>query len=322
MSPILQVNEVSKLTDEDRHLLSSISFEVYEGDRLAIVGETGSGKSTLLKSIGGLSAISSGEVRFRDSEVEGPEEKLIAGHEDISYLSQHFELPKFITVQDFLSRKEHVQVEDPEQIYTACRINKLLIRDTRALSGGEKQRVALTKELLKAPELLLLDEPFSNLDFNHKRIIREVLEEIEKDLSVTIILVAHDPKDVLSWADRVMVLQRGKVIQCEAPDALFSRPKNEYVAGLFGAYSLINSSMLSAGGSNDLHQIEDQTFLRPSQVVLGDRASSEYAGKVEQVRFYGTYDELTIRSKVGRVITNARVGLFNNQQEVYFSIEE
>ena len=321
MIPILQANSVSKSNEEQRSLLSSISFEVQERERLAIVGETGSGKSTLLKSIGGLAEIDQGEVMFRGSKVEGPEEKLVAGHAQISYLSQHFELPKFITVEDFLTRKETVRVEDPAQIYGACRVQHLLDRDTRALSGGEKQRVALTKELLKAPEVLLLDEPFSNLDFSHKRIIREVLEEIEHDLEITVILVAHDPKDVLSWADRVMVLRKGKIVQFDRPESVFDRPVDEYVASLFGAYSLLASEVENGKVSGRFHSIAGRIFLRPRDVTLGDTKKG-LQGHVKKVRYYGAYDELLIQSAFGDLIVNSTVGLYQEGQELTFSFNK
>lgn len=320
MPTILQVQSITKTNQESRHLLSSISFTVVEGERLAIVGETGSGKSTLLKSIGGLTEISSGEVLFRGTNVEGPEEKLVAGHEQISYLSQHFELPKFITVRDFLSRNEIIKVEDPRQIFKACRIKHLLDRDTRALSGGEKQRVALTKELLKSPEILLLDEPFSNLDFNHKRIIREVLDEIERDLSVTIILVAHDPKDVLSWADRVMVLRQGKVVQYEKPKYLYEKPADEYVASLFGAYSLISADVLESELVEKSHSINNKIFLRPHNVHI-EQEKPAFTGSVEKVRYYGEFDELTIKADIGWLITNSKVESYQEGQEICIAIK-
>ena len=112
MVSLLEAKSVSKLSDESRTLLSSISFQVNVGERLAIVGETGSGKSTLLKSLAGLTLINSGEVLFEGDTIDGPDKKLVPGHEEISYLSQHFELPKFVTVRDFLSRQEQVRVDD------------------------------------------------------------------------------------------------------------------------------------------------------------------------------------------------------------------
>ena len=321
MIPILQAKSVTKSSDEQRTLLSSISLEVRDNERLAIVGETGSGKSTLLKSLGGLAEIDRGEVLFRGEKVEGPEEKLVAGHAQISYLSQHFELPKFITVRDFLSRKEIIRVEDPEQIYRACSVQHLLDRETRALSGGEKQRVALTKELLKAPEVLLLDEPFSNLDFNHKRIIRDVLEEIENDLHVTVILVAHDPKDVLSWADRVMVLRKGEVVQLDRPDSIFERPVDEYVASLFGPYSILSAGPKIKGMLADHHTIDKQVFLRPHDIAIGAN-SKGMQGKVLKVRYYGGYDQLLIQSEFGTLLANAIVGQYAEGQEITFSLNK
>lgn len=317
MNQFLKVKSISKNTSGSRRLLSSITFDFQKNERLAIVGETGSGKSTLLKSIGGLLSIDSGEIIFHEEIVEDPTEKLIAGHAGICYLSQHFELPKFVTVFNFLNRPEQIKVEDPELIYEACKVKHLLERDTRALSGGEKQRVALSKELLKAPDLLLLDEPFSNLDFNHKRIIREVLEEVEKDLNVTIIMVAHDPKDVLSWADQVMVMKKGEVVQFDTPELLYNRPIGIYVASLFGAYSLI-PKYLDIPLANSFHTVDDQIFLRPHQVLIDSKG--EHKGTVKKVRYFGSYDEVSIESILGMVITNTFVGRYQEGESVYFEL--
>lgn len=306
MTQILDVKSISKAGDEDRKIINSISFQLLAGNRLAIVGETGSGKSTLLKMIGGILEVDSGEVLFKDEKVDGPSKKLVPGHTEIKYLSQHFELPKFISVREFLDREGEVAVEDPDQIYKACRIENLLERDTRALSGGEKQRVALTKELLKAPEILLLDEPFSNLDFNHKRTIREVLDEIENDLAVTIILVAHDPKDVLSWADKVMVLRSGEVAQFDTPEVLYEEPSNEYVAGLFGSYSFLE---------------KENTFLRPHHIQISTEKKS-HQGQITNVRYFGSYDELFIDSEIGQIITNVEVGTYEKGQTIKFVIKK
>jgi len=183
-----------------------ISFTQEKGRKLAIAGETGSGKSTLLKMIAGLAAVGPGEVRFEGSRVLGPLERLVPGQPGIAYLSQHFELWNNYRVEEVLSYANDLSVEESVELYGICHIDHLLARRTDQLSGGERQRIALARLLVKPPRLLLLDEPFSNLDMIHKDILKSVIRDITQRLDITCLLVSHDPLDVLSWADEVLVV--------------------------------------------------------------------------------------------------------------------
>src|SRR6201991_2798823 len=155
-----------------------ISFTQEKGRKLAIAGETGSGKSTLLKMIAGLAEVRTGEVRFGGTRVLGPLERLIPGQPGIAYLSQHFELWNNYRVEEVLSYANDLSVEEASALYEIVRIDHLLSRRTDQLSCGERQRIALSRLLVKPPRLLLLDEPFSNLDRTHKVILKEVIRDI------------------------------------------------------------------------------------------------------------------------------------------------
>jgi len=113
---------------------------------------------------------------------------------------------------------------------------------TTELSGGERQRIVLAKTLVKNPSLLLLDEPFSNLDPAHKNQMKEVLNELATILSLTMVLVSHDGSDLLSWADSLLVLHRGKIVQFGSPAELYFNPANPYVAGLLGPFNQIEET--------------------------------------------------------------------------------
>src|SRR5690606_32752154 len=115
----------------------------------------------------------------------------------------------------------------------------LLTRRTDELSGGERQRIALAKLLITSPQLLLLDEPFSNLDMMHRIVLKKVLKKISKQLSITCILVSHEPSDVLAWADKVIVIRNGIIVQKGTPKNIYTCPVDEYTAGLFGPYNFI-----------------------------------------------------------------------------------
>ena len=128
-------------------------------------------------------------------------------------LSQHFELRNNYRVHELIEMTNQLDARSAQQIFDVCRISHLMMRKSDELSGGEKQRIALAKQLTSFPKLLLLDEPFSNLDRVHKELIRSVIEDICTTLKVTCLLVSHDATDLLSWADRIIIMQDGQVVQ-------------------------------------------------------------------------------------------------------------
>lgn len=238
---LLNVQHIG-LKDERGFELKDISFSQPAFSRLAIAGETGSGKTTLLKIIGGLIEHDTGTVFFEGKKIIGPQDQLIPGHPGIKFLSQHFELPNNLRVEQVLEYANQLEEQDLERICAICRVSHLLKRRTNQLSGGEKQRIAIARLLLTAPKLLLLDEPFSNADMSHKKMIKAVLQDISEALRITCTMVSHDPMDSLSWADQVLVLQHGVLIQKGSPKEIYDHPVNEYVAGLFGKYTLLSAA--------------------------------------------------------------------------------
>ena len=220
--------------------LRDIRFVQPRGRHLAIAGETGSGKSTLLKTIAGLATPASGSVLFDGVRVLGPLERLIPGEPGIAYLSQYFELWHHYTVEEVLAYRNDLSQAEAGELYRLCHIDHLLLRRTDQLSGGERQRIALARLLVHPPRLLLLDEPFSNLDMIHKRLLKKVIRDVTAKYDITSILVSHDPYDTLSWADEILILREGRIHQQGSPREVYSRPIDEYAAGLLGEYSFVN----------------------------------------------------------------------------------
>jgi ABC-type sugar transport system ATPase subunit len=285
--PLLSVNHLSGKIGEN-NAVNDVSFKLNEGEKLAISGETGSGKTTLLKLLSGFLQPEYGEILFKGTKVKGPYEQLIAGHPQIAYLSQHFELRNNYYVKDFLEMAEVVSKEKANLIYEVCRITHLLNRRTNALSGGERQRIALARLLITSPDLLLLDEPFSHLDFSHKEIIRQVLRDIEYEFGTSFILVSHDVSDLLSWADRLLIIKEGRIVAEDKPKILFYQPTDGYCAGLMGPYSMIRGSFAKRLDPS-LTYIEDSVYcLRPAQIQITDDASFP-ATTVVDVVFFGNY---------------------------------
>ena len=179
-------------------------------------------------------------------------------------------------------------------IYEICRITHLLNRKTTALSGGERQRVVLAKQLVTSPKLLLLDEPYSNLDGIHKNITRSVIRDISAKLNITCIMVLHDAPDLLSWADRVLVLKDGEMIQEGSPQQIYYQPVNEYCAALFGDYTLLNPQHPAIDITTG-HFIDGKLLCRPEQFSI--EMSAEGNAVVDEILFAGSYYTIVLQSE-------------------------
>jgi ABC-type sugar transport system ATPase subunit len=325
---LLQVLDAHKKEGKNT-VLQGISFTLQKLQKLAIAGETGSGKTSLLKIVAGIESPASGNVLFENVRLKRiPEEKLIPGHPGIAYLSQQFELPHFLAVEQVLVYANPLPDDEAEtsaeakELYAICRIDHLLKRRTDQLSGGERQRVALALALITAPRLLLLDEPFSNLDMIHKNILKAVIDDVVEKLQTTCILVSHDPLDTLSWADEIIVMKAGAVVQKGTPRELYNQPANEYVAGLFGKYNVITSAQ--AKHILHLHRVPTgkNLLIRPENFIVHTTGGGT-RGTVHKVFFYGSYIELEVLvagnfKVIARVTDNA----VKQGDTVYISITD
>ncbi len=291
---LLEVKNI-RLNRNGRVVLDDISFTQFANERIVIAGANGEGKSTLLKVIAGLDQSDSGQILLGSERVLGASEKLLPGHSRIAYLSQGFELRNNYTVEEWLDVFNVLPPEESNRVFSVCQINHLLKRATTALSGGERQRVATAKALITGAELILLDEPFSNLDRHHSELMRRVIDDIQSTLKVSVIMVLHQPADILSWADRILVLRGGKILQSGTPVKVYHHPHNDYVAGLFGSYNHISFEQKKALPPQ-LSALKEspQTLFRPEEfsLSLNERGGAEVL--VKNIRFYGSFSEAVI----------------------------
>jgi ABC-type sugar transport system ATPase subunit len=292
---LLKVSAVSK-QQNGNVVLQEISFTQKKFQKLAIVGESGSGKSTLLKIIGGLVQPDSGDVLFENKHVEGPNERLIPGHPQMAYLSQHFELRNNYRVEEILEYANTLPEAEAQTLYEICHIKHLLKRKTDQVSGGEKQRIAMARLLIGAPKLFLLDEPYSNLDNLHRNTLRAVIKAMGEKLGITCLMVSHDPVDALSWADEIIVMKSGQIIQQDTPEKIYRQPVNEYAAGLFGKYnSFTRTEAASFGEVPNGYGNKKQLFLRPEAFTLSAKKSkTAVAGIVTDVAYLGSHYEVEV----------------------------
>ncbi|MBY0436174.1 MAG: ABC transporter ATP-binding protein [Cyclobacteriaceae bacterium] len=297
----LSVQKVSK-RHEKGPVLKNVSLTLLENQKLAIAGETGSGKTTLLRIIAGLEQPDSGEVLFQNEKVIGPHNTLVPGHPHIAYLPQHFELQKSLRVEQILAYSNNLSSRQASKLFGLCRIGKLLKRKTNELSGGEKQRIALCRLLIGSPKLLLLDEPFSNLDRIVKTTLKEVLDEIRKSLSISVILVSHDPDDTLPWADEIIVLKSGKIVQKGTAYEMYEKPVNKYVAGLFGSYTVITPALCKAF---KLRTSKKLRIMRPHHFAIAHKAGIK--GIVKNISYFGTHVEYTVSKGKEEIVLRSEI---------------
>jgi len=230
-------------------VINTIDFSLEKGQNLSIIGESGCGKSTLLKLIYGLYDLNQGEIFWNDNQVLGPKFHLVPGMPEMKYLAQDFDLMPYTSVEEnvgkFLSNMY------PEE--KAARVRELLemvemtaFATTKAkyLSGGQQQRVALARVLALEPEVLLLDEPFSNIDSFRKGALRRNLFAYLKHKGITCIIASHDSIDALSFSDETIVMKSGEIVQHGRSKSVYLQPKNKYAASLFGEVNEIKVSSI------------------------------------------------------------------------------
>jgi ABC-type glutathione transport system ATPase component len=318
---LLKVASVSRLTD-GALVLQDISFSQRRLQKIAIAGETGSGKTTLLKIIAGLAQADGGEVLFENEKVNGPDDQLVPGHPAIAFLSQHFELPKFLRVEQVLTYANILSDQQANRIFEVCQIDHLTKRKTDQLSGGEKQRIAIARLLISVPKLLLLDEPFSHLDMVHKSTLKVVINDICKKLKITCILVSHDPQDTLAWADKIIVMKDGKIVQKGTPEEIYFCPVNEYAAGLFGNYTLLEPALrkMFSNGKKIDSKDKRKMIVRPEGFRITTKSTRSVRGKVTDVRFLGSHYEIEVECKKNIVTAKATSGDLSEGDTVHVSL--
>ena len=270
---MLQVKDIS-FSYQDKPTITALSFELQKGKNLAVIGESGCGKSTLLKLIYGLYDLDEGEIFWNDNQVLGPKFHLIPGMDFMKYLAQDFDLMPFITVAENVGKYLSNIYQDKKKARIAELLDIVEMTDyanikAKNLSGGQMQRVALARVLALEPEVLLLDEPFSHIDNFRKNSLRRKLFGYLKEKQITTIFATHDSSDVLSFADVVLVLKDGKIIEKGNPKTICDKPKTKYIASLFG----------------DVNEIEIDGKLEliyPNQLMVVDKSDI----KVVVMNFY------------------------------------
>ncbi|WP_213572538.1 sulfate ABC transporter ATP-binding protein [Rhodococcus sp. USK13] len=252
--------------------LDDVTIDIPSGSLTALLGPSGSGKSTLLRSIAGLEALDSGTVVIGGKDVTNvsPQKR------DIGFVFQHYAAFKHMTVRDNVAFGLKIRKRPKPEIDR--KVNELLgivgldgfqHRYPAQLSGGQRQRMALARALAVDPQVLLLDEPFGALDAKVRTDLRTWLRRLHDEVHVTTVLVTHDQEEALDVADRIAVLNKGRIEQIGEPADLYDRPANDFVMSFLGSVAKLNGQLV-----------------RPHDIRLGrdpDMALAQKAGTAESL---------------------------------------
>ncbi|WP_299058979.1 ABC transporter ATP-binding protein [uncultured Polaribacter sp.] len=235
---MLKVDSVSFSYQPKKSILNDFNFSLKEGEHLCVMGESGSGKSTLLKVIYGLVDINKGQIFWKDDQIFGPKKHLVPGFENFKYVAQDFDLMPYISVSEnikkYLSRFYPEESEKrTQELLEVIQMTAFADVKVKNLSGGQKQRVAIARALAKEPQLLLLDEPFGQIDNFKKNSLRRNLFSYLKEKNIACIIATHDKNDALSFADKLIIIKDNKILENNSPKYIYNHPKEKYVAALF-----------------------------------------------------------------------------------------
>lgn len=235
---MLKVQHLSFGYSKTKMVLENFNFSLKKGEHLCVMGESGCGKSTLLKSIYGLVDLQKGEIFWNNEQILGPAFHLVPGFDKFKYVAQDFDLMPYISVSEnikkFLSRFYPEESEKrTQELLSVIEMNAFANTMVKNLSGGQKQRVAIARALAKEPELLLLDEPFGQIDNFKKNTLRRNLFGYLKEKKIACIVATHDKNDALSFADHLLVIKNHKILINNNPKAIYNNPKEKYIAALF-----------------------------------------------------------------------------------------
>ncbi len=289
---LLEINNLYFSHTQEKPLFQNLNLRFEEGKIIALAGESGCGKSTLLSLIYGLLDWESGEIIFNGTPLLGPKGNLVPGEAEMKFVAQNFDLMPYATVAEnvgkFISNINLNQKrETVTELLEVVGLQEFAHVLPKYLSGGQQQRVAIARALSVLPKMLILDEPFSNLDFPRKIELRERLFRYVKQHRISLIISTHELQDVMPWLDQIVILQDGRLIQNDGPEQTYRNPYNSYVAKLFGEVNIFNETEAADFRIS-------RSFYYPKEIKLTENGLE---AEVLESRFAGTHYWNKIRVK-------------------------
>jgi len=308
-TPVISLDGVT-INYGDIAAIDAFTLDVEVGSLVALVGPSGCGKTTALRAIAGFEQPVSGRIRIRDELVSGDGVMVPPERRNVGMVFQDYALFPHISVEENVGYgvTGSDRVQRVNEVLALVGLDDRRDRFPHELSGGEQQRVALARALAPDPDVVLLDEPFSNLDAPHRERMRRELRKILKTARVTAILVTHDQAEALAIADVIAVMRKGRIRQVGAPDEVYAAPVSPWVAKFLGDAVLFEGTV--SGGSvstvlgSVLTSLPDGTstkvMIRPEWIM--PTASEDGSGVVVDREFYGHDQRVEIELEHGQIV--------------------
>jgi multiple sugar transport system ATP-binding protein len=271
--------QVTKVYDDGTLAVDELDLLIGDGELMVVVGPSGCGKTTALRMLAGLEEISDGEIRIGDQVIND----LTPKERDIAMVFQNYALYPHMSVAQNLAFglrfRKLPKSEVKERVQRAAEILEIadfLDKKPRALSGGQRQRVAMGRAIVREPQAFLMDEPLSNLDAKLRVQMRAEIHDLQRRLGVTTLYVTHDQVEAMTLGDRVAVMLDGRLQQVAAPQALYERPVNEFVAGFIGSPSIniVEAELARSNGGLSVsfggHRLAVDDAVTRARTSLGD----------------------------------------------------
>ena len=303
----LEVKNLVKSYNNSEIVINNLSFSVEQGQLISFVGESGSGKSTFLKCLSGLETPNSGIISLNGEIINGDNIFVKPQNRKIGYVFQDYPLFPHLNVKENICFNLNDRyLKNFAKIIDLTNLNSLLKRYPHEISGGEQQRVCIARSIIREPDLLLLDEPFSNLDANIKFSIRDEICKIIRDSEVTTILVTHDMNDAFNISDKILIFKDGISQQFSSPETMYCEPANCYCAETLGDVNKF--------------PIDDKIYyIRPENLNIVNH--SEYSINVQKCFFQGREYKITGKFKDNEWLLYSKKPLKVNS-EVFFNYSE
>ena len=270
----LSLQNIAKSFDGSR-VIHDVSLDVAEGELVCLLGPSGSGKSTLLRMIGGFEMPSRGVISIdgRDVTTVKPEKRPTGMVFQSHALWSHMSVAENLAFGLRLRRMTRAEIaEKVQSILELVGLADFGKRRIGQLSGGQQQRVALARSLVLEPKILLLDEPFASLDQHLRERLREELREIQQRLGITTVFVTHGQDEALALADRIVVLQSGRIEQVDTPDRIYRNPATRFVAGFIGAMNFVPCDFRGGVADHPAFPVRQAVEDGPAEIAIRPEA--------------------------------------------------
>ncbi len=320
-TPAIRLQDVEKHFD-DVGAANGVTFDLEQGELLALLGPSGCGKTTTLRLIAGFERLDGGVIEIGGSVVSSQSVHLPPEKRRVGMVFQEYALFPHMSVADNIRFGLHAYAGEKDvrigDVLELVGLQGLGQRMPSELSGGQQQRVALARALAPEPELILLDEPFSNLDAGLRVRVRAEIRAILKQAGATAVFVTHDQEEALSLVDKIAVLMDGRVIQVASPQQLYHQPTNHAVAEFIGDANFLPGVASGYQADSELGTVHLQypaqgdveILIRPENVAVVPGPPDSVA-RVAETLFFGHDQLVTLRLPSGRTL-NTRVGPMYN----------